>query len=149
MIYVIYETKEFVFYFCVEKKLVLIKLNEIPLKTIYIICQYLELQKFVLRSGCDFTWLYNAPPPPLFKYFLMNGQFSVLYFCLSKTNCLTYMLQLKRILMHFLFLLQMTRRAILCSTIYLAFYCVFHRRVTCFSYKFEHHKFIIYNKLSK
>lgn len=49
--------------------------------------------------------------------------------------------------MHFLFLLQMTRRAILCSTIYLAFYCVFHRRVTCFSFKFEHHKFIIYDKL--
>lgn len=38
MIYVIYEIKEFVFYFCVEKKLVLIKLNEILLKIIYIIC---------------------------------------------------------------------------------------------------------------
>lgn len=114
-----------------KKKLVLIKLNEIPLKTIYIICQYLELQTFVNIWNCKnlcyvrVVILPLPPPPPLFKYFLMNGQFSVLYFCLSKTNCLTYMLQLKRILMHFLFLLQMTRRAILCSTIYLAFYCVF------------------------
>lgn len=79
MIYVIYETKEFVFYSCVEKKLVLIKLNEIPLKTIYIICQYLELQKFVLRSGCDFTWLYNAPPHLFLNIFwwMANFQFYI------------------------------------------------------------------------